>query len=236
MHFLALATDYDGTLATERVTSLATIAALERLKASGRKLVLVTGRHLPNLKRIFGRLDLFERVVVENGGLLYHPATGVEKLLGAAPDLALVGLLRARGVSDLAVGRSIIATSEPFHDIVRDSIAGLGLDLEVILNTDAVMVLEKGTNKASGLRIALAELGVAPEQVVAVGDAENDQVLLEACGCGVAVANALPMLKRVATMVTAGERGAGVEEVVDLLLHDEQKLQRLATEKTGLAI
>jgi hydroxymethylpyrimidine pyrophosphatase-like HAD family hydrolase len=112
----------------------------------------------------------------------------------------------------------------------------LGLDLEIILNTDAVMVLEKGTNKASGLRIALAELGVAPEQVVAVGDAENDQVLLEACGCGVAVANALPMLKRVATMVTVGERGVGVEEVVDLLLHDEQKLQRLATEGTGLAI
>lgn len=236
MHFLALATDYDGTLATERVTSVATIAALERLKVSGRKLVLVTGRHLPNLKRIFGRLDLFERVVVENGGLLYHPATGAEKLLGAAPDPALVGLLRARGVSDLAVGRSIIATSEPFHDIVRDSIAELGLDLEIILNTDAVMVLEKGTNKASGLRIALAELGVAPEQVVAVGDAENDQVLLEACGCGVAVANALPMLKRVASMVTVGERGAGVEEVVDLLLHDEQKLQRLATEGTGLAI
>jgi HAD superfamily hydrolase (TIGR01484 family) len=46
MQYLALATDYDGTLAKDGQVSEQTIAALERAMASGRKLLLVTGRML----------------------------------------------------------------------------------------------------------------------------------------------------------------------------------------------
>ena len=46
MHYLALASDYDGTLATDGRVDNATIAALERLRDSGRRLLLVTGREL----------------------------------------------------------------------------------------------------------------------------------------------------------------------------------------------
>ena len=52
-----------------------TIAALKNLLASGRKLILVTGRELEDLLRVFPRSDLFEWVVAENGCLLYRPAT-----------------------------------------------------------------------------------------------------------------------------------------------------------------
>jgi HAD superfamily hydrolase (TIGR01484 family) len=234
MHFVALATDYDGTLAEESVTAVSTVDALERLKGSGRRLVMVTGRPLPDLLRIFRRVDLFDRVVAENGGLLYDPATGVERVLAAAPVPAFVERLKARGVLDLAVGKSVIGTWAPYHQMVLETIAemNLGSGLDVILNTDAVMILARGTHKASGLRHALDELGLEPAAVVGVGDAENDQVLLEACGCGVAVANALPALKQVAHMVTAGARGAGVEEVIDLMLHQEHELELLAKKRT----
>ena len=49
MRYLALATDYDGTLAHDSHVSEEAIAAIERLKESGRKLILVTGRELPEL-------------------------------------------------------------------------------------------------------------------------------------------------------------------------------------------
>src|SRR5688572_7540739 len=75
VRLLALACDYDGTIAHHGVVDEATIAALERVVAAGRHLVLVTGRQLEDLQRIFPRLDMFERVVAENGAVLYRPST-----------------------------------------------------------------------------------------------------------------------------------------------------------------
>ena len=92
-------------------------------------------------------------------------------------------------------GRVIIATWEPHETVVLQTIRDLGLELEVIFNKGSVMILPTGVNKASGLRSALKDLGLTTEQVVAVGDAENDHAFLSCAGCGVAVANALPALK-----------------------------------------
>ncbi|TIT33146.1 MAG: HAD family phosphatase, partial [Mesorhizobium sp.] len=75
MYFIALATDYDGTLAHEGIVAEKTVAALERVKKSGRKLILVTGRELPDLKRVFPEIGLFDKVVAENGALIYTPAS-----------------------------------------------------------------------------------------------------------------------------------------------------------------
>src|SRR5438093_4508608 len=81
MRYLALACDYDGTLAQNGLVDDRTLAALERLLASGRKLILVTGRELPELQIIFPHLNLFERVVAENGALLFRPGSREEKRL-----------------------------------------------------------------------------------------------------------------------------------------------------------
>src|SRR4051812_40950340 len=79
MYVLALATVYDGTLAHDGIVSDEALAALERLAASGRKLILVTGRELPDLEKVFARIDVFDRVVAENGALLYTPASRTER-------------------------------------------------------------------------------------------------------------------------------------------------------------
>ena len=110
MRYLVLATDYDGTLAHDGVTDADTVAAIDRFRAAGGRPILVTGRELPDLQRTFDRLDLFDRVVAENGGLLYDPATKRERMLGPASDPRLVELMRARAVTPLSVGRTIIAT------------------------------------------------------------------------------------------------------------------------------
>jgi hypothetical protein len=94
----------------------------------------------------------------------------------------------------------------------------LGLELQVIFNKGAVMVLPSGVNKASGLSAALSELGLSPHNVVGIGDAENDHAFLNLCECSVAVANALPALKETADFVTQGDHGAGVIELVEQLL------------------
>ncbi len=221
MRFLVLCTDYDGTLATEGSVLPETAAALERLIASGRRPVLVTGRELDELKSVCPYLHLFEYVVAENGALLYEPSSGEETALARRPPDSFVAALRARGVDPISVGRVIVATLEPQETHVLETIKDLGLELQVIFNKGAVMILPAGVNKASGLAAALERMGLSPHNAVGIGDAENDHALLGLCECGVAVANALPTLKEAADIVTTGERGAGVSELIAALLEDD---------------
>jgi hydroxymethylpyrimidine pyrophosphatase-like HAD family hydrolase len=221
MRYLALCCDYDGTLATEGEVFPETAAALERLIASKRRPVLVTGRELDQLQTVCPYLDLFEYVVAENGAVLYEPATRKETALAQRPPDSFVAALRARGVGPISVGRVIVATWEPHETAVLETIKDHGLELQVIFNKGAVMILPAGVNKATGLTAALKKMGLSAHNAVGVGDAENDHALLALCECGVAVANALPTLKESADFVTTGARGAGVTELIGALLHDD---------------
>jgi len=221
VRYTALAVDYDGTLAWDGVVSDDTLAALERLVASGRRLILVTGRELPDLVQVFPQHEIFERIVAENGALLYRPATHEEKLLGEEPPKAFIAALRTRGVEPLSTGRSIVATTTHHESTVVEVIRSLGLDLHIVLNKGSVMVLPSGVNKGTGLMAALVEIGLSPRNVVGVGDAENDHAFLALCECSVAVANGLPLLKDRVDVVTKGARGDGVRELIDELLEDD---------------
>ncbi|TGT40948.1 HAD-IIB family hydrolase [Mesorhizobium sp. M8A.F.Ca.ET.165.01.1.1] len=218
MYFIALATDYDGTLAHDGAVSKKTLAALERFKKSGRKLLLVTGRELPDLKRVFPNVGLFDKVVAENGALIYTPASEEERVISLSPEPKFVARLKKQGVKPLSVGRSIVATWEPHQATVLEVIKKMGLELEIIFNKGAVMILPSGVNKATGLAAALEDLRLSPHNVVGIGDAENDHAFLQACGCSVAVDNAIPAVKSTATLVTSGARGKGVEELIAKLI------------------
>lgn len=221
MRYRALACDYDGTLAEHGQVEEGAVAALERLRASGRRLVLVTGRELDHLHMAFAHSNLFDAVVAENGAVLYLPDTGAERLLGEPPPERFVASLRERGVLPLSVGRAIVSTWRPNEAEVMAAIRDLGLELQLVFNKGAVMVLPPGVNKASGLRAALHELGLSPRNVVGVGDAENDHAFLALCECAVAVRNALPTLRERADLVTAADHGAGVAELAARLLETD---------------
>lgn len=221
MRFFALATDYDNTLASDGRVAAPTWAALERLRASGRHAILVSGRELDDLLTICPRIELFSRVVAENGGVLYCPADGGRRLLAPAPPDDFVAELRRRAPAAFGVGETLVATMKPHEHVALDVIRDLGLELQIIFNGDAVMIVAPGVSKASGLSAALADLALSPLNVVGVGDAENDHALLDACGLAAAVANALPGLKKHADLVTQGVAGAGVAELIDALVADD---------------
>lgn len=221
MRYLALATDYDGTIAHHSRVDEPTRAALKRMRETGRKIILVTGRMMSELREVCPHLDLFERIVAENGALLYDPATKEEKVLAEPPPRAFIESLLAQGVDNVAAGRVIVATWEPFENRVLEVIRNMGLELQVIFNKGAVMVLPSGVNKATGLTAALRDLGLSPHNCVAVGDAENDHAFMALCECSAAVANALPAVKKRADIVTQADHGAGVAELVDRILADD---------------
>lgn len=221
MRYIALATDYDGTLAYEGEVASATIRALKRLRESGRKLILVTGREIDDLKSVFSRISLFDRIVAENGAVMYTPATREKKRLAEPPSPALIHELRRRRVRPIAIGESIIATRRPHETRVLEAIRDLGLELQVIFNKSSVMILPSTVNKMSGLKAALKSLKISKHQVVGIGDAENDHAFLKWCEFSAAVANALPSLKQTADLTTCAEDGAGVVELIGMILDDD---------------
>ena len=220
MHYRAIATDYDGTLATDGIVAPQTWTAIAAFRKQGGQLLLVTGRELTSLQQVCPTLDVFDAVVAENGAIVYWPQSGQVSLLGNPPPPEFLDRLQQAGVRNIHCGRVIVATWQPHGEVVTNTIAAMQLDYEVILNKRAVMVLPTGVDKALGLQKAIAELQIPPQQVVGIGDAENDIPLLEVSGLGVAVGNALPELKTIADAVMVGERGAGVEELIHQLLDD----------------
>src|SRR5262249_13526563 len=221
MRFLVLACDFDGTLATDGTVRPETLAALRRLRESGRRLILVTGRETADLLRVFPEVEIFDRVVSENGGVLYRPASREERALAEGPSGTFVTALRSHGISPLSIGRCIVSTWQPHERVILDTIRALRLVLQVIFIKGAVMVLPSGTNKAAGLGAALLELGLSPHNCVGVGDAENDHAFMRLCECSVAVANALPLIRDRSDWVTPTRNGNGVAELIDRLVDDD---------------
>ena len=221
MRYLALVADYDGTLASHDKVPDETVRAIERLRTSGRRAILVTGRRLHDLLAVFSQTHVFDLIVAENGAVVYDPGTREEVTLANPPSKHFLRSLRARGVQPLEIGQVVVATLNPYRATVQDVVWELGLEAQVICNRSAVMVLPAGVNKATGLEYALRKLGLSRHEVVGVGDAENDHSFLAHCECAVAVANAIPAIQEAAAFVTVAENGKGVIELIDELIAED---------------
>ncbi len=211
--FLAFAFDYDGTLTEQDRPSPEMLAALRRVRRSGRRLVLVTGRILVELREVFPEVDTeFDAIVAENGAVL-SDADGVRDL---APPLEphLAQALAHRDIP-CRIGRVVLACDHAYAPAVLDELDRLGIDGQLVRNRAALMVVPSGVTKGTGLLEALAELRISHHSTLAVGDAENDLSLLETAEVGVAVANAVDGLRRNADLVLGLPDGAGVRELLD---------------------
>ncbi len=218
MTIRALAVDYDGTLAWHGEVDELTLEALVRAKNAGLKLMMVTGREVHELVHVFPGHVVFDLIVGENGALLYEPKQKSVELLAPKPPERFFAMLQARGVKPISQGRVVVATWEPHQHTVLRTIHDLGLELDIIFNKGAVMVLPSGVNKATGLVAAAKRLRLEPSQVAGAGDAENDHSFAQACGYFAAVANAIPSLKERADWVTPSDHGAGVAELIERIM------------------
>ena len=204
----AVALDLDGTLTDRDRLSDAAMAAVDEVRDDGLVAVLVTGRVLAELEHAFSDIvDCFDAVVAENGAVL--SAGGAVRDLAPAIEESLAEALIERGVT-CRRGRVLLACDAVHAAAVVEAIGVLGLDCQIVRNRGALMVLPAGVSKATGLLAALAELDISAHNTLAVGDAENDLALLELAEVGVAVANAVPSLRRHADLVLDEADGAGI--------------------------
>lgn len=78
-----------------------------------------------------------------------------------------------------------------------------------------VEFMPKGIHKASGLEVLAQELGIEAENIMAIGDMDNDETMIKYAGTGVAMGNADPKIKDIAQFVTKTNDDHGVAYAIE---------------------
>jgi hydroxymethylpyrimidine pyrophosphatase-like HAD family hydrolase len=203
MKFSVLALDFDGTISRHDALDPDVRAAIGELRSQGIVVLLATGRILDDLRRVAGELHFVDAVVAENGAVVHFPESGYEHVSGDPPPARLLAALAQEGVVHDA-GRVVVEADANDAPRILALIRRLELPLVLAFNRGRVMVLPQTLSKATGVTLALSIMRLSPHNAVAIGDAENDHQLLEACEVGVAVDWGSEPLKAVADYVLPG--------------------------------
>lgn len=208
-----MAFDFDGTLAAEGKVPAELATALERCRASGHALFLVTGRRFETVS--LGPLaELFTGIVWENGAVLAHRASGELYLPFGQLNPRLLKALTDAGIP-FERGLAIAATWCPHEQVVYQVLGAHGGEASIEYNKGALMVVPPGTSKGAGLERLLALCGFSARNLAAFGDAENDLSMLTLAEVAVAVQDAVPAVCEMADVVADKPGPAGVLEVLE---------------------
>jgi phosphoglycolate phosphatase (TIGR01487 family) len=219
-----LVVDIDGTMTRphegprERAVDPRAMTALREWPAA---VVLATGKAFPFPIALCGFVGIDERVIAENGGIVYADdevrTTGDPEAAWAVADA-----YRADGY-DLGWGdedtanrwreTEVVVNRDSPEEPLRRIAAEHGM--EVVDTGYAYHVKSPGMNKGAGLREICAILDRDPSAFVAVGDSVNDATTFEAAGRSFAVANADETARAAADEVLSGEHTDGLLEALD---------------------
>jgi Cof subfamily protein (haloacid dehalogenase superfamily) len=79
-------------------------------------------------------------------------------------------------------------------------------------------ILDPSVSKGNAVKLLAEKLGITREEVICIGDGENDLSMIEYAGCGVAMANAVSVVKEVAQFHTLSNNENGVAYAIEKLV------------------
>ncbi len=217
MYCRVIACDFDGTGASDGKLAPEVASALQRARGAGITTMLVTGRVLDDLRVALVDFSAFDAVVAENGAVLWFPEREQTIQLGPTPPESFLGRLRAAGIP-FEAGAVVIGTWEGHATRALALVRESGLDLQLVFNRGALMLLPSGVDKAIGVRRALQEVGRSEHNLVAFGDAENDLPLFGIAARSVAARGAVPAVAAMADEQLARPGADGVASCIDAIV------------------
>lgn len=217
----AVALDVDGTITDKRRRLCpSALESIKNAESSGVPVIIVTGNILAFSRFLSMLLGTTGGLVAENGGVIQFDEGetvlgDLEKCLKAYDFLKTIYPVKKveyslERVSEIALYRNI--SSKLIKNALKD------YDVEIYDSGFAVHITDPKVNKGSSLIKLLQNRGISGEEVLAVGDSENDLDFLKVAGIKVAVANADPELKDLADYVTEKPYGDGVKEALERFL------------------
>ena len=216
--------DFDRTLAHEKDNFVIRADVAEVINEFSKKyfFFVVTGRE----KRF---LDILAKGlnptgwIIENGGIIL---LGSKKIILASEEWfsireELLSVLRKEGIK-YSVGEVIVYLNAALdkRKVIDKLYDEMGEKVRIEWNRNDAMILPKNVSKGNAVRQLKIILNFKGK-TIGIGDSENDISLFEAVDIKVAVANALPEIKRISDIVLDKEDGEGVKEFLKNIIENK---------------
>jgi phosphoglycolate phosphatase (TIGR01487 family) len=217
----AVAVDVDGTITdSRRRLCCSAMESLRSAEEKGIPVIIVTGNILPVTKTLSIFIGTSGGLVAENGGVIESPQG--RKILGditkcqrAYEFLKTKYTLKKVDFSQERVSEIAFYRTLPV-ELIKDALNDF--DVKIYDTKFALHITDPAVDKGSALVRVSEDMSIRPEEVLAIGDSENDLEFLKVAGLKVAVANASPELKAQADYVTEKPYGDGVKEALERFL------------------
>ncbi|OGS45177.1 MAG: phosphoglycolate phosphatase [Euryarchaeota archaeon RBG_13_57_23] len=216
----AVAVDIDGTLADDsRRLDLGTVSALREVQDSGVDIMLASGNVLPITYALQQYLGFKGPLIAENGGMVCHGqkvwVLGDSKRPHEAYEYLSSKMSAPRLFTDKWRETEVGMKREVDLEHVRKILESWDVDVQT--TGWAIHIMQKGMNKYLGVQKGCELLNISVDQVAAIGDSDNDEMMIRECGWGIAVGNAFEGTKKAASFVARKDHGAGVLEGLEWL-------------------
>jgi phosphoglycolate phosphatase len=214
----AIALDVDGTITDRtRKVCISAIKAIYKAEKMGYPVIIVTGNIMCSTKTISILFGTTGGLVAENGGVIESSTRKL--ILGDIKKSQLAyEFLKSKynvekveysdhRISEIALERNIGVNR--IRETLKD------FDVEIYDTKFAIHLTDPLVDKGSSLKMVAQDMGISLDEVLAIGDSENDIEFLDVVGMKVAVANADPELKEIADYTTKKPFGDGVAEAIE---------------------
>ena len=230
MKIEAIAVDIDGTITDDKRKIC--ISAIESLRAAEEKsipTIIVTGNVVNYAYATEVLIGCSGGLVAENGGIIFKEGynnNAVEILVNSAyikkADEHLKEKLGDEYFKHASHDNNYRTTEIVFYKTIQREIIEDALkdfehvdELELYDSGFAIHVTDKRVNKGTSLRRLCEQNGINMENVMAIGDSENDEDFLKEVGVKIAVGNADDALKEISTYTCENNFGDGVAEAIE---------------------
>ncbi len=226
----AIAVDIDGTLTdSTRKLCISAIEALRKAEEAGIPTIIVTGNVVNYAYAIEVSIGCSGGLVAENGGIVFKEGennnaveTMVERDFVTSAENHLKEKLGDKFDKHASHDNMYRLTETVFYKTIdkkelEEALADFEhLDnLEIYDSGFALHITDKRVNKGTSLRYLCERNGINMENVMAIGDSENDEDFLKEVGYKIAVGNADDNLKEISTYTCEKFYGDGVAEAIE---------------------
>lgn len=219
----AIAVDIDGTITdNHRRLCISAMKAIREAEDKGIPTIIVTG----NVADFAYAAEIF---IGSSGGIVFENGGGIFKEYENNNELLIFGdkteVNRAHEHLIKELPNIMVSSDNKFRvaekcyykdNVTRNQVAEIVKDYNVTVYDSgfALHITDPNVNKGSSLIELLKWLNISADNVMGIGDSENDIEFLKVCGFKVAVANADERLKNLGDYVCKNKYGDGVSEAI----------------------
>ena len=215
--------DVDGTITDKnRRLCLDCVKAIRIAEKSGVITVMATGNILPVALSLSEFIGSSGPVIAENGGVICYKDDMKKEILGDRSKCEKVlellekeGIKYTRTVTDMCRLSEITLIRDISVERIREVVKKYNIEGVKVVDTHfAIHIMCSNVSKGVALRRVLEHLGVPSDNVLYIGDSENDIEAFRLVKHSVALANAPAFVKKEASYVTSMPYGAGFLEAL----------------------